>query len=61
MNRPNKISYIEYDIQLLSCVDDPEAFKAELMGWMKERLNPDIDSDIVIDIGIHTPIFKEST
>lgn len=54
-NRPDKTSFVEYNIKLYSCVDDIEEFRNELIEYLRKRFNPDFEDDVVVEIGYHTP------
>lgn len=48
--RKTHVPYIGLDIQLHGCVKDPEELIQDLHQWLKNKLNPDYESDIQVEI-----------
>jgi len=52
MKRGDCIPYIEFLVALHGCVEDDkvEDIKKELKAWLREKLKPDYDSDIDVEL-----------
>ncbi len=42
--------YLELELQLHSCIKDPEEFIRELNDWLHDKLNPQYSTDITMDV-----------
>ena len=54
LRRKTCVSYVELSVQLNGCVTDVDVFADELRQWLKTKLTPDFDDDIVVEIGLTT-------
>jgi hypothetical protein len=55
MKRDACRSFVGLSLQLSGCVEDPETFMVELRAWCLDKLDPDFESDIVIELEESTP------
>jgi hypothetical protein len=46
----NVYPYVELEVQLHSCVEDPDMLVDDLREWLQARYRVDFDTDIEIDI-----------
>jgi hypothetical protein len=56
MKRRTCISYVGLSLQLYDCVKDLDTFTADLREWCLQRLQPDFNSDIYIELVESTPL-----
>ncbi len=50
MKRYHSVPYVVYSVSLHGCVDDPRSFATELRAWLMNRLDPDFESDLEVEL-----------
>lgn len=50
MKRDISVPYVEFSVQLYGCVENIDSFKKEIKSILVNKLWPDAESDIIIEL-----------